>query len=55
MEWHQEEHCPTRKPTTRRYRCARGHFLPAAFHPPATDPDDWDDECRCKPQQGPAQ
>ncbi|NEC77225.1 hypothetical protein [Streptomyces rochei] len=32
---------------TRRYRCARGHFLPADFTPPATDPDDWDDECRC--------
>ncbi|MFE6634707.1 DUF4326 domain-containing protein [Streptomyces tendae] len=38
------------RPTVRRYRCARGHFLPADFQPPATDPDDWDDECQCKPQ-----
>jgi hypothetical protein len=31
-----------------RYRCARGHFLPADFSPPATDPYDWDDTCRCR-------
>lgn len=29
---------------TARPRCTRGHFLPAAFSPPPTDPDD---ECRC--------
>lgn len=52
MEWHREEHCPTRRGQTRRYRCSRGHFLPATFSPPATDPDDWDDDCRCKPRRG---
>jgi DNA adenine methylase len=36
-----------RRPAARRYRCSRGHFLPADFQPPATDPDDWDDECQC--------
>ncbi|MFG3127419.1 hypothetical protein ACGFZU_06920 [Streptomyces tendae] len=39
-----------RRPAARRYRCSRGHFLPAEFSPPATDPDGWDDECQCKPR-----
>ncbi|MFI2426541.1 hypothetical protein ACH5A7_21000 [Streptomyces sp. NPDC018955] len=39
---------PTRP---KRYRCSRGHFLPASFQLPPTEPDDWDDTCQCKPRQ----
>ncbi|MFJ6579297.1 hypothetical protein ACIQMY_25460 [Streptomyces sp. NPDC091368] len=36
-------------PLAPRYRCSRGHYLPADFTPPAADPDTWDDTCRCNP------
>lgn len=52
MEWHEAdgERCRALqpKPERKRYQCAAGHFLPANFTPPARDPHDWDDECRCK-------
>lgn len=36
-------------PEPKRYRCDRGHFLPADFRPPFhRDPDDWDDTCESK-------
>ncbi|MFD5709522.1 hypothetical protein ACFWHW_03855 [Streptomyces pharetrae] len=52
MAWHEadSERCRDLARPRPRYRCARGHFLPADFRPPATEPDDWDDECRCKPR-----
>ncbi|MFF5404583.1 hypothetical protein ACFY8K_16920 [Streptomyces misionensis] len=51
MSWHEAdgERCTTLAATRPRYRCDRGHLLPANFVPPATDPDNWDDTCRCKP------
>lgn len=43
--------CRELQPKAKRYRCSRGHFLPADFRPPFhRDPDDWDDTCRCKPR-----
>lgn len=50
MDWHEADGPRCRELRRPRYRCARGHFLPASFSPPATDPDNWDDECRCKPR-----
>jgi len=48
MEWHQANSpiCLDGQPA--RFRCDRGHPLPADFHPHG-DPDDWDDTCRRKP------
>jgi hypothetical protein len=49
MEWHAAGGERCRELGRPRYRCSRGHLLPADFRLPATDPDTWDDECRCKP------
>jgi hypothetical protein len=51
MGWHEAggERCQRLAAARPRYRCADGHLLPANFRPPATDPDNWDDSCRCKP------
>ncbi|WP_158810552.1 hypothetical protein [Streptomyces leeuwenhoekii] len=51
MEWHEADgpRCQELRAPSSRYRCDRGHLLPADFRPPATDPDNWVDECRCKP------
>ncbi|MEV5414747.1 hypothetical protein [Streptomyces albogriseolus] len=51
MEWHEAGGPRCRELARPRYRCARGHFLPADFQPPATEPGDWDDECRCNPSR----
>lgn len=47
MSWHEAdgERCKELASPQPRYRCDRGHLLPATFRPPATEPDDWDDSC----------
>jgi hypothetical protein len=48
MEWHQADSPVCVDGQAARFRCDRGHPLPAGFHPHG-DPDDWDDTCHCKP------
>jgi hypothetical protein len=51
MAWHDAEskRCRELSATPQpRYRCDRGHLLPAGFQP-GPDPELWDDTCRCKP------
>lgn len=47
MEWHHADSPICQAGQSARYRCDRGHPLPADFRP-SGDPDDWDDTCRCR-------
>lgn len=54
MEWHQAGSPVCVAGQEAPYHCDRGHPLPAAFRP-SSDPESWDDTCRCPQREGPGQ